>query len=94
MKKLFLKITLCIFITSINLLIELYPTGKIYLKYHICNMNLNDYISKIKSSDYLSFFDETEKENLNTLSEIQNMMCNKNNIQTNKMSVNNSRLSK
>jgi len=31
MKKLFLKITLCIFITSINLLIELYPTGKIYL---------------------------------------------------------------
>lgn len=41
-----------------------------YIKYYAYNLNLDGYINEIKDSDYLSFLDETKKEQLDELKEI------------------------
>jgi len=80
MRKALIQIIFCFFLMVFNLAIHLYPIGKIYTKHYACNLNLNDYLKKMKNSEYLFFLDETEKEQLNILNEFQREYCIKNQI--------------
>lgn len=77
MKKTVQLVILSFFLSVSNLLVELYPTVKLYLKHFACNIDVNHYINELKQSENLSFLDDTEMEELNKLKEFQKEYCNK-----------------
>ena len=77
MKKVILQIILCFFVVVINLTKDLFPLGKIYAKRFACNLDITNSLDKVKDSKYLSFLDETEKQEFEVLKEFQTEYCNK-----------------
>jgi len=75
MKKTFLKIILCFFLSLTNVVIDGFPTGLIYLKQYVCNLDIVEVLSKIEELTHLPT-KKMEKQELNEIREFQNQHCN------------------
>ena len=77
MRKIILQIIICIFLSMTNFILDAYPACRVYLKHYVCNLDLSEFVGKMKSSSYLLFLDKIEEVELDQLSEFQKQFCNK-----------------
>ncbi len=75
MKKTFLQITLCLFLSVTNVAIDGFSTGRIYLKQYICNLDIRETLSKIEQLTHLPV-KKIELQELNEIREFRNQLCN------------------
>ncbi len=76
MKKAIINILFCLSIMIINVLVELYPIGRLYTKYYTCKVNIETVVDRIQLSKKIPFLETIPKENFQKVKKFQTEFCN------------------
>lgn len=76
MKKAIVNIILGVSILLINVIVTLYPTGRLYVKHYVCHTDAKPLVSFVKTTSESSLFDEIKEESFFKLKEFQTELCN------------------
>ncbi|WP_299438494.1 hypothetical protein [uncultured Aquimarina sp.] len=61
---------------SINVMVELYPIGRLYTKYYACNVDIEAVVDHEKLSKRIPFLEAVPKESFLELKKFQTEFCN------------------
>ncbi len=76
MKKAVINILFCLSIIAINLIIELYPIGRLYTKYYACKLDIEMIVDRAKLSKKGAFLETVPKKHFLEVKKFQTEFCN------------------
>jgi len=76
MKKAIIYIMFCLSIMIINLVVELYPIGRLYTKYYACTLDVEAVVDLTELPKKTPFLETFPKESFLELKKFQTQFCN------------------